>query len=145
MTGESLADTDHVARYCSPTRAENGLPTTAAFEPQEGENYVSVNWLEFFDGVDTAAKIGQVRDVVGRKLTLRPKGLFAVISVHEAKVAISDAELRIDHIPTVDDPSHAGIYTQENLDIAVELRALVTLGDVHPAVLVPSTGPPVAA
>ena len=44
--------------------------------------------------------------------------------------------LRIEHLPLNDDQSHAGIagYTSDDLAVAVELKALLSRGDVHPAV-----------
>ena len=67
---------------------------------------------------------------------LSRNGLFAVLNVGAARAAICDADLRIEHMPTGDDCSHAGIYTRESLDIAVELQALVAASvDVHPAVV----------
>ena len=136
MTGDPLPDTDHVVRYCPPLRTENGLPTTAAFQPRGGEHYISTNWLEFFKGADMATNLKHVRVAVGAKLTLSRNGLFAVLNVGAARAAICDADLRIEHMPTGDDCSHAGIYTRESLDIAVELQALVAASvDVHPAVV----------
>ena len=45
MTGDSLPDADHVSRYCSPGRIEDGLPAAAAFELRPQDQYLSVNWL----------------------------------------------------------------------------------------------------
>lgn len=124
MIGLALPDTDHVARYCSPRRTENGLPHVAAFKPRVGEDYISGNWLEFFKEGNKAANLKRVKAAVGKKLKLSRNGLFAILNVGAAKAAITSAELRIEHMPMEDDPSHAGIYTNESLDIAVELRAL---------------------
>ena len=87
MTGDPLPDTDHVVRYCPPLRTENGLPTTAAFQPRGGEHYISTNWLEFFKGADMATNLKHVRVAVGAKLTLSRNGLFAVLNVGAARAA----------------------------------------------------------
>ena len=80
MTGDPLPDTDHVVRYCPPLRTENGLPTTAAFQPRGGEHYISTNWLEFFKGADMATNLKHVRVAVGAKLTLRPLAEINLLS-----------------------------------------------------------------
>jgi hypothetical protein len=112
----------------------------AAFELRRSEKHLSVNWLEYFCGKDLSATIERVREVFrSRSYHVRPNGRFAVLNVGAAKVAVLEAferVLRIEHMPSDDDESHAGIlgYTADDLDVTVELTALVTSRDVHPTV-----------
>ena len=89
--------------------------------------------------MDTA--IDLVRQVFRHKnYQVRPKGRYAVLKVGDAKMAAYESvgyTLSIDHLPLSDDQSHAGIrgYGSEDLAVAVELAALVTHRDVHPAIV----------
>lgn len=142
MTDVPLPDGDHVSRYCKPSAVdEGGLPLTAAFLPKQGEEYLSVNWLEYFRAQDLTAAADQVRQVFRNKnYRLRPKGRFAVLEVGVAKTAVHEAtgkNLRVSHLPVSDDESHSGIigYNADDLAVAVELKVLVTSSDVHPAII----------
>ena len=73
-----------------------------------------------------------------RRYRLRRNGRFAVLNVGLTKAAVHQGlglSLRIDHYP-LEDESHAGIhgYTPDDLAVAVELKALLSTGAVHPAV-----------
>ena len=141
MTNQSLPDDDHISRYCKPSSIdENGRPMVNAFSLRQGEDHLSVNWLEYFDETELNAAVERVRGVFRSKgFQVRPNGRFAVLNVGVAKTAVHEAvgrTLNIDHLPLSDDESHAGIlgYTSEDLAVAIELAALVTSQDVHPAV-----------
>ena len=120
---------------------ERGLPLSAAFIPRQAEEYLSVNWLEYFGEIDLGAAVERVREVFRSKnYQVRPNGRFAVLNVGAAKTTVReglDQSLRINHLSLDDDESHSGIlgYTSQDLAVAVELRALVTRQDVHAAVI----------
>ena len=111
-----------------------------AFIPRQDEDYLSVNWLEYFGETELSATVERVRGVFHSKgFTLRPNGRFAVLNVGAAKTGAHEAvkrTLSINHLPCSDDPSHSGIlgYSSEDLAVAVELAALVTPQDVHLAI-----------
>ena len=70
---------------------------------------------------------------------LRANGRFAVLNVGAAKAVVREElglSLRIDHDPLPDDPSHAAItgFPADDLTVAVELTALVSLQVTYPAV-----------
>ena len=123
------------------TSADYLCPWLAFFTPRQGEEYLSVNWLEYFGETNLPAAVERVREVFrGKNYQVRPNGRFAVLNVGAAKTAVRegvDRSLRINHLPLVDDESHSGIlgYTSQDLAVAVELRALVTRQDVHAAVI----------
>ena len=76
MIAVPLPDSDHVSRYCKPSAVdERGLPLTAAFLPKQGEEYLSVNWLEYFGALNLTLAVDQVRQVFRHKnYRVRPKG-----------------------------------------------------------------------
>ncbi len=135
----TLPDKDHISRYCKPSTVESGRPMPAAFIPRKGEEYLSVNWLEYFDEPTLETAMDRVRAVFDKKgYRVSLNGRFAALNVGSAKRAASEGAgitLSIDHIPLYDDPSHSGIlgYTSDDLAVAVELVALLTYEDMHPA------------
>lgn len=142
MTNVPLPDGDHVSRYCKPSAVdEHGLPLTTAFLPKQGEEYLSVNWLEYFRDMNVTVAVDRVRDVFRNKnYRLRPKGRFAVLNVGAAKTAVHEGtgnSLSVNHLPVNDDQSHSGIigYNADDLAVAVELKVLVTSLQVHPAII----------
>jgi len=136
-----VPDNDTVSRYCKPSAVgQDGRPLSAAFRLRPGEDYLSVNWLEFFDAPDIAVAVECVREVFRNKgYRLRPNGRFAVVGVSPAKAVVAETvghPGRVEHLPLDDDESHAGLsgYTAHELAVAVGLRALVQSEHVHPAV-----------
>ena len=137
-----LPDDDHFARYCSPLRIDsNELPTPAAFELDENEDYLSVNWLEFHGLLDAEVSIECIREeFLSRDYTLRRNGRFVVLNVGEAKSGVYEQtkiSLSIDRVPLPNNLSHAGVfwYRIDEFDVAVEPAALVREEDVHLALL----------
>ena len=137
---DSIPDEDHVSRYCKPsTIAESGLPMAASFLLREGEEYLSVNWLEYLRQPDLPTALDLVRSSFRQKgFRLARNGQFSVLRVAAIKTAAAEAagrQLRLQHLPSPLDKSHAGIfgYAPEDLAIAAELAAIVTSQDVHPA------------
>ena len=140
MTNSPIPDDDHVSRYCKPSSVDDGIPTSSAFLPRQGEEYLSVNWLEFFGEPTLGAAVERIREVFSEKgYRVSRNGRFATLNVGEAKTAVEEATgraLSIDYLPLDDDQSHAGIrgYTSDDLAIAVELANLVTRENVHASV-----------
>ena len=140
MNGDPLPDDDHFSRYCKPTNVDRqGLPMAAAFRLRRDEEYLSANWLECLGAPDLPAAVELIREAFRRKnYALRANGRFAVVNVGAAKTAVYEgvgSSLRIDHLPSGNDQSHAGIfgYTADDLAVAAELAVLVTTENVHRA------------
>ena len=103
---QPLPNEDHISRYCKPSSIdERGIPMSAAFGLRQGEDYLSVNWLEYFGETDLSAAVERVREVFRSKdFQVRPNGRFAVLNVGAAKIAVHEAAKRalsIDHLPSV--------------------------------------------
>ena len=139
MTGDRVPDVDHVARYCSPRQVENGSPRWGAFQPRVGEDYLSVNWLEFFGANDLATAVDEMREVFGASFDLRASGRFAVLNVGDAALRVLEDTgyaVRAEHLPTDDNSSHAGIvgYSHDDAEVARTLAEMVRREDVYPAI-----------
>ena len=141
MRNEPLPDEHHVARYCKPSSVEDGLPSAEAFTLKRDEEYLSVNWLEYFNAPDISAAVERVREAFrNKRYQVRRNAGFAVLNVETAKHAVhnaTEATPAIKHLPARNDPSHSGIFvgTADNFAIAVQLAALVTPENMHAAVL----------
>lgn len=138
MLDQSLPKDDHISRYCKPSViAQNGLPMASAFGLRQGEEYLSVNWLEYFHLTDLSIAVEKVREAFRNKgYQVRPNGRFVVLNIGEAKRMVFEGVkcvLHINHHPLANDQSHACIlgYGPDDLMVAVELAALVTPQDVY--------------
>lgn len=132
MRGDRLPDQDHISRYCKPTTLlENGQPSGASFMPRPDDEFLSVNWLEYFALSDRQEQITQVLRVI----RLRPAATakIAVLNIGRILNRISrnsDRVLAVLHEPEEDDPSHSGIHGYRHEDdlvadlIAEEVREI---------------------
>ena len=110
----------------------------ASFGLREGEDYLSVNWLEYLRQPDLPTALDLVRTSFQRKgFRLASNGRFSVLRIAAIKAAeATGRQLHLRHLPSPLDESHAGIFgyaPDQDLAIAAELAALVTPQDVHPA------------
>ena len=140
MVTQALPDEHHVARYCKPSDLVDGIPLPKAFELKKDEEYLSVNWLEYFGESDLNAAVERVRKAFrNNHYQVRQNAGFAVLDVGAAKSALREhtkSEPTVKHLPSRNDPSHAGIFgsTPDNFTVTAELALLVTSENVHPAV-----------
>ena len=140
--GDSLPPEHHVAHYCGPiTMGQDGLPAVPAFKMKQGHDHLSVNWLEYFGSDDIAQGIAHVRQAFVQKgYGLKRNGRFAVLNVNVAQQKVKSGaglDVKILHWPGFNDPSHSGIfdYTSDDLQVALDLKSLVTSADVYLAIV----------
>jgi hypothetical protein len=140
MKGQVVPDSDHVARYCKASTVEGGEVQATAFLLRDGEEYLSVNWLEDLNCSDRRSEIRALQDLYSRKLNrVGTAARIAILNVgaFRTKVAHESPDmrrLRVLHEPIMpEDPSHAGIYDISSDDeIIAELIAQSVL-EKHPA------------
>jgi len=113
MKPAAISGRHHVLRYCRPKQVVDGTVTMSAFLLRPGEDFLSVNWAEFF-GVDITvdAQVEKVRGDMDKSLKLSIGGRFARVNVGDVKRRIDDAE--VTHRPEPENPSHAGLALPEN-------------------------------
>ncbi len=136
MKGDPLPNHDHISRHCPFTTLANDQPSGASFILKPDEEFLSVNWLEYFDVPDQQAQITQVRQVI--RLNLGAKAKFAVLNV--AKVVDYVKEngpdnrvLAVLHEPEEDDPSHSGIHGYRLEDDWVADLIAEVIEEIYPA------------
>jgi len=139
MKGDVIPDPDHVARYCKTITAPDGEIQATAFMLREGEQSLSVNWLEELRCSDRTSEVRALQDLYARKMTRVGTGArIAILNVGtlRTKVASESSDrrlLRVLHDPEPDDSSHSGIYEiPYDDDLVAELIAQVVLEN-HPA------------
>ena len=109
---------DFFARYCRPSSVRNGISREDAFWIKPAEEYLSVNVLPSGFGIE--AGLVQIRKILAKKgFKTRPNGRFAVLNTGRVIQYIREYEkldVRIEHMPSTDDPTHAGIAPAERYD-----------------------------
>ena len=117
MSCGPLPTDNHVARYCSLTKHQDGQPLLVAF-PVDGIPSISVDWTEYY-GTDIKNSIAQIRaqltkakelDLCGG-LTVTNNGAFPVLLVNNVLTAIegADAIAEVVHTEKEGNPSHTSI------------------------------------
>ena len=139
MKGQAIPDSDHVGRYCGARTVENGEISAAAFMLREGEEYLSVNWLEELKGPSRASQIRDLQELYTKKLKVGATARIAILNVGTLRTKVERESpdsrlLRVLHEPEEpDDPSHGGIYEiRYDYEVVAELIAQVVLEN-HPA------------
>ena len=136
MKGDPLPSSDHVSRYCKPkTLSEAGRPFGSAFFLREGEEYLSVFWLEFFGKSEIEELLQEVRDHIF--LTPNRSARYAILNVGDTINFVnenSERNIEITHEPRDSDPSHSGIrgYSYED-EMIGDLIAQKVIS-IHPAI-----------
>ncbi|VVM08198.1 hypothetical protein [Methylacidimicrobium tartarophylax] len=116
MEDDSIPDRDHVARYCRGGSIRiDGKVSGVAFQLRPGEEYLSVDWLEFLNQESRESQIARLRPILERRLKVGAKAQIAVLNVGEAKRAVRSEcpdgrEVDFRHKPLKDAPSHSGIF-----------------------------------
>ena len=97
------------------------------------EDFLSVNWLEYFGDIGREAQLAEIRRHI--RLSLAVTGTFAILNVGKTVEYVrtnSDIQtFAVLYEPTPEDPSHSGIhgYTHED-DLVADLIA-ETVQETH--------------
>lgn len=144
MKSAKIPDKDHVARYCSPKHISGEEIQATAFMLKVEEEYLSVNWLEYFRCNSRESEINELRKIYSKKLTMRASARVAVLNVGEVcekvlKESSDRRRIEILHDPTpptpfhTGDPSHSGIYNLRNDDEFIAELIVEAVRETHPA------------
>ncbi len=127
MKGDKIPEENNIARLCFPRTVNNGEIQPTAFMLREGEEYLSVNWLEYLKCSNRDCEIAEIQKVYSKKFDVRPRARIAVLNVGEVceKVKTESSDKRnldILHLPEETDLSHSGIYNlREDVELIAEL------------------------
>lgn len=133
MKGDALPNTDHVSRYCKPSAIQDGRVMPNAFLFRNGEDHLSVNWLEYLMAPDLDSAVDMVRKTFRQKgFEIKYRGLFVVLNVGDVKNAIHsviEKAPRVEHLPLDNDASHAGISGYSAAELIAAQDGHITDGD----------------
>ncbi|MGH9427179.1 MAG: hypothetical protein ACRD2L_12855, partial [Terriglobia bacterium] len=135
-----IPDSDHIARYCKTFTAPDGEIQATAFMLREGEESLSVNWLEELKCPDRSSEVRALQILYRKKMSRVGTGArIAILNVGVVRTKVQRESpdgrlLRVLHDPEEpDDPSHSGIYElRPDNELVAELIAQVVL-EKHPA------------
>ncbi len=138
MRGDKIPNKDHIARYCRPMQVPEGYIQATAFMLREGEESLSVNWLEFLNCSSRENEIAEIRNIYSAKLNVGARAKIAVINVGEVHEKVSTKSpdrrnLSVLHDPVTDDPSHSGIYNLKQDDELIAELILETVREAYSA------------
>jgi len=78
-----------VVRYCKPCTIGSKVPTYFCFKLREGETYLSVYLLDYFEKSSEQEKVMAVKQFMeNKKFQCKPSGVFATLDVYESKQKI---------------------------------------------------------
>lgn len=141
MKDDPLPQSDHVSRYCSFTTLDaHGRPSQAAFFLREGDDFVSVNWLEHTGFPTRPEQIDAIRKALMAKgLTVRKSGRFGVVNVGDIINHLRseyEHQLVVSHQPDPpEDPTHSGIFYPGGAQALMEFiasRIAERVLEIHP-------------
>ena len=115
MTGNDIPDGDNVVRYVGGSYIEDGHVITDAFRLSPGRDRLSVNWLEYFSGLDKPEQLSEIRRL--SRISMGINGRLIELNVGTVKDYVRSKwrEIRFVHSPldateNYDaDPSHGDI------------------------------------
>ncbi|HCL57233.1 MAG TPA: hypothetical protein DHW82_09540 [Spirochaetia bacterium] len=119
---------DHVTRYCPKyTLDESGKPTGDSFKLRVGEEYISVDWFEYFKKINsqlTEKEIFQMLEqaLIKRKFTPKKNGVFSYHNSGKVKEKkYKEIYFQVKQIQR--DSSHSGIFPKPTRLYEVEMIA----------------------
>lgn len=130
-------------RYVSPARIIRDNNDKAigifnvAFKRRDGENGLSVTWLEYFSGDHDESIVAAVRaSRINKKLPVKPKSGFAIGNVGDILLACKQhssesKNIRIVYTPTNNNSAHAEVKWIPHDDQLLELLATEVWADLR--------------
>ena len=124
--GHSLPEQDHIMRYVPRSRLrrdEDGnvlgiLPQ--AFAHRDGEEFLSVNWLEHFKQ-DRTSNLSRCVDAQRATLDVGKNCVYAVAVVEKVKQVCASKQktVRIVYQPTKGNVAHSALHVRHNEDLNI--------------------------
>jgi hypothetical protein len=126
MKGDTIPDSDNIARFCKPLQAPEGKIQATAFMLRSDEESLSVNWLEFLECPGREHEIKKLQKIYSKKFSVSANARIAILNVGEIRdfvraESLDNRNIEVLHDPIPEDnPSHSGINNlrQDNEFIA---------------------------
>jgi len=138
MKGETIPDQNHIARFCRPMQAPEGQIQAMAFMLRADDESLSVNWLEFFNCSNRENEIAKIQTIYSETFTVGARARIAILNVGEVRKKVltespDGRNLEVLHDPSINDPSHSGIYNLKQDDELIAELILETVRESYSA------------
>jgi len=138
MKGETIPDQNHIARFCRPMQAPEGQIQATAFMLRADDESLSVNWLEFFNCSNRENEIAKIQTIYSETFTVGARARIAILNVGEVRKKVltespDGRNLEVLHDPSINDPSHSGIYNLKQDDELIAELILETVSESYSA------------
>jgi len=138
MKGETIPDHNHISRFCRPMQAPEGQIQATAFMLRKDDDSLSVNWLEFLNCSSRESEITKIRTVYSETFTVGARAKIAVLNVGKVRKKVltespDGRNLEVLHDPSMNDPSHTGIYKLKKDDELIAELILETVCESYSA------------
>lgn len=147
MQGDVVPLIGHVARHCTKSQVQDGVPqgSALALRVDTEEKFLSVNWLE--KGSNSTSRTEQLvsaRNLLEKVRTVRPNHWFLVLRVQDISdiksIEATAVTLLVTEEPLISNEAHAGIHgiplalaTAAGLALAEKVIEVPTrVGDLPP-------------
>jgi len=140
MKGDTIPDSDNIARFCKPTTAPKGEIEATAFMLRENEESLSVNWLEILNCTNRDSEIRELQRIYSqtfRKVSSNAR--IALLNVGEIRDVVrtesqDHRNIEVLHDPIPDgDQSHSEIHNLKQDNESIAELILEVLRENHPA------------
>lgn len=140
MKGDTIPDSDNIARFCKPTTAPNGVIAATAFMLRENDKGgLSVNWLEFLNCSGRDHEIKEIQKIYSETLSVSRNARIAVLNVGEIRDIVrtetpDSRNIEVLHDPIPDgDQSHSEIHNLKQDNLLIAELILEVLRENHPS------------
>lgn len=139
MKGDRIPESDYVARYCRPMQVCDGQIQATAFLLRDGEEGLSIDWLEIFKSKNREEEITQLRNAYNSRFSrIGANAKVAVLNVGHTSTKVIEGtidkrKLRFLHDPKDDDISHSEITNLKPDNELIAELIVETIRETHPA------------
>lgn len=141
MKGDVVPDSHRIARFCRPKHVDGNTVLATAFLPRSGEDYLSVNWIDFLGLPSEAEELRELRALYRRKFEVGARARIALLPVGETRSYVHSRspdrrQLDVLHEPIAEpamDASHAGIFNIRDDDELIAELVCQAVTQSYPA------------
>ncbi len=135
MKDKKITGNNHVARLCHNKHVEDEQILPTAFHLRQGEEGLSVNWLESLKCSSRDHEINTMREIYTKTFSVGTRAKIAVLNVGDVyeKTLSNGHNLEILHDPIVNDESHSQMYYLKDDYMEIGELILQTVQEAYPA------------
>lgn len=139
MINQPIPGNNHITRHVGPGQVfPDGRISGQAFRRRVGEEYMSVNWIEYFGSIGHSDAVQTICKLLRKKRGIKLNSKLVVISVGKMTEYVkkeANIALYVKHTPDVIDPSHSGVFNMPIDDTAVgnHIAKIIDKDAVYPA------------